>query len=219
MLFSRRHFSQWMQLWLFKLVRMIAHGRFEGNLRLQVPGKVVGESGRSITVNTRGLGGRHSIKYKWSDNKLTLAWDEHTQCIHPSFGYSVKNILNTNDLLLLYVRHYLWEDKLLEISCSSTTVSTDISEAKGKGNIWIFIMSNMRNMRNRLHSLAESPNKSCDFQILGVHTFDVILKASGTSKFYIMTPKTTITYRYYSVHIRSQKYISKYLISCKICIF
>ena len=27
---------------------MIAHGRFEGNLRLQVPGKVVGESGRSV---------------------------------------------------------------------------------------------------------------------------------------------------------------------------
>ena len=48
MLFSRRLFSQWIQLWHFKLVWMIAHGRFEGNLRLQVPGKVVGESGRSV---------------------------------------------------------------------------------------------------------------------------------------------------------------------------
>ena len=27
---------------------MIAHGRFEGNLHLQVPGKVFGESGQSI---------------------------------------------------------------------------------------------------------------------------------------------------------------------------
>ena len=45
MLFSRRLFSQWMQLWHFKLVWLKAHGRFEGNLRLQVPGKVVAECG------------------------------------------------------------------------------------------------------------------------------------------------------------------------------
>ena len=46
--FSRRLFSQWIQLWHFKLVWMIAHERLEGNLRLQVPGKVFRESGRSI---------------------------------------------------------------------------------------------------------------------------------------------------------------------------
>ena len=45
MLFSRRLFSQWMQLWHFKLVWMKVHGRFEENLRLQVPGKVVAECG------------------------------------------------------------------------------------------------------------------------------------------------------------------------------
>ena len=52
MLFSRRLFSQWMQLWHFKLVWMIAHRRFKGNLRLQVPGKVFGESGQSVNSNS-----------------------------------------------------------------------------------------------------------------------------------------------------------------------
>ena len=51
MLFSRRLFSQWMQLWHFKLVWMKVHGRFEGNLRLQVPGKVVAECGLRLVVS------------------------------------------------------------------------------------------------------------------------------------------------------------------------
>ena len=67
MLFLRRHFSQWMQLWHFKLVRMIAHGRFEGNLRLQVPGKVVGESGRSIFLHVSELNPLPAVKtFTWT---------------------------------------------------------------------------------------------------------------------------------------------------------
>ena len=53
MLFSRRLFGQWMQLWHFKLVWMIAHERFEENLRLQVPGKVFRKSGPSIWGKVR----------------------------------------------------------------------------------------------------------------------------------------------------------------------
>ena len=56
MLFSRRLFSQWMQLWHFKLVWMKVHGRFEGNLRLQVPGKVVAECGLRLHTSFMKLG-------------------------------------------------------------------------------------------------------------------------------------------------------------------
>ena len=46
--FSLRLFSHWMQLWYFKLVWMIVHERFKGNLRLQLTWKVSSESGHRI---------------------------------------------------------------------------------------------------------------------------------------------------------------------------
>ena len=42
---------------------MIAHGRFEGNLRLQVPGKVFGESGQSVCLNY--LKERRVVRRSW----------------------------------------------------------------------------------------------------------------------------------------------------------
>ena len=47
--FGGGFFSQWIQLWHFELVWMIAHERFEGNLRLQVPGKVSSELEPTVT--------------------------------------------------------------------------------------------------------------------------------------------------------------------------
>ena len=48
LLFLQRLFSQWMQLWHFKLVWMIVQERFKGNLRLQQTLKVSRYSGPSI---------------------------------------------------------------------------------------------------------------------------------------------------------------------------
>ena len=68
--FFAETFSQWMQLWHFKLVWMIAHGRFEGNLRLQVPGKVVGESRRSVPGLLRWSG--LQTKDEWRRSEFHL---------------------------------------------------------------------------------------------------------------------------------------------------
>ena len=80
MLFSRRLFSQWMQLWHFKLVWMIAHGRFAGNLRLQVPGKVVGESRRSVKTL------KHPSSLYILRSKILSQWAEVIHSAHGTLG-------------------------------------------------------------------------------------------------------------------------------------
>ena len=106
--FSRRLFSQWMQLWHFKLVWMIAHERFEGNLRLQVPGKVFRESGPSISLN---------VKYfKWHTCQVSWFWGESPDYASrlPSFGgrWNLRIFYRVSWFLRIYVLFHLKVSKL-----------------------------------------------------------------------------------------------------------
>ena len=69
---------------------MKVHGRFEGNLRLQVPGKVVAECGLRLLLNNikYNISDSHKRRRQVAQNNLN-PWAEPSWCLisSPSFAY------------------------------------------------------------------------------------------------------------------------------------